>query len=114
MSPPAIQSVALPNSKEPGYSPIYRNVCSVDALAAYETSEVTTLYESFERSVKQQPKLDCLGRREYDKNTKVWGPYVWESYEQIHTRRNNFGAGLLNLFEQVSRVCISLWLSLMM
>jgi long-chain acyl-CoA synthetase len=111
MSPqaPAIQGVALPNSKEPGYSPIYRNINSVDSIPAYETSDVTTLFESFETSVKRQPKTDCLGHREYDKNTKVWGPYVWQSYEQIHARRNNFGAGLLTLFEEVSRVCVLCW-----
>jgi long-chain acyl-CoA synthetase len=101
---PSVQSVALPNSKEPGYSAIYRNAKYPDALQLYETSEVTTLFESFERSVKRNPKNDCLGHREYDRASKGWGPYVWQSYEDIHGRRNRFGSGLLSLFEQFTRV----------
>jgi len=104
MSLPAIQGVALPNSKEPGYSSVYRNARAVDGIMPYETPEVTTLFESFERSSKTSPKSDCLGHREYDKVTKVWGPYVWQSFETVQERRNNFGSGLLGLYEQVARV----------
>lgn len=104
MTPPAIQGIALPNSKEPGYSSIYRNAKYPDAIQPYETSEVTTLFESFERSVKTIPQRDCLGHREYDRHTKVWGPYVWETYEEIQGRRNKFGSGLLSLFERVAKV----------
>jgi len=104
MVPPAIQSVAVPNSKEPGYSPVYRNAKYADKLQAYETSEVTTLYESFERTAKKHPKSDCLGSRPYDPVTKIWGPYVWQNYEQIHARRTNLGGGLLNLFDHLACV----------
>jgi hypothetical protein len=106
--PPAIQSVAVPNSKEPGYSPIYRNAKYPDKLQAYETSEVTTLFESFERSAKQYPKNDCLGTRPYNPATKTWGPYVWESYETVHKRRTNLGGGLLTLFERLAHVILML------
>jgi long-chain acyl-CoA synthetase len=108
MTPPSIQSVQVPNSKEPGYSSIYRNAKYPNELQPYETSEVTTLFESFERSVKQSPKKECLGHREYDRTTKIWGPYLWETYEDIHIRRNKFGSGLLGLFEQVAKVLGSL------
>ena len=104
MPPPAIQGVALPNSKEPGYSSIYRNVRALDGIKKVDAPEVTTLFESFERSVKQAPKSDCMGHREYDRATKVWSPYIWQSYETVQQRRNNFGSGLLNLFEEVARV----------
>jgi len=104
MSPPALQGIQVPNSKEPGYSFVYRNAKYPDKLQPYETAEVTTLFESFERTVKNTPKNDCLGHREYDKTTKTWGPYVWESYEATHARRNKFGSGVLGLFEQVARV----------
>ena len=104
MTPPAVQGIQVPNSKEPGYSSIYRNAKYPDVLQPYETIEVTTLFESFERSVKQNPKSDCLGHREYDKNTKTWSSYVWETYEDIHKRRDKFGSGLLGLFEQLARV----------
>lgn len=117
MPPPTIQGVALPNSKEPGYSSIYRNARSVDGIMPYETSEVTTLFESFERTVKTGPKNDCMGHREYDPVTKIWGPYVWQSYETVQQRRNNFGSGLLNLFEQVASVhtllCFCFFLALL-
>jgi long-chain acyl-CoA synthetase len=72
----------------------------------YETPEVTTLFESFEKSARTAPKSDCMGHREYDRVTKAWGPYVWQSYEQVQERRNKFGSGLLSLFEQVARVYI--------
>lgn len=104
MSPPAIQGVALPNSKQPGYSSIYRNVRAVDGIKKVDAPEVTTLFESFERSVKQAPKSDCMGHREYDRVTKVWSPYIWQSYETVQQRRNHFGSGLLSLFEEVARV----------
>ena len=106
MGPPAIQGVQVANSKEPGYSYVYRNARYVDKLQPYETSEVTTLFESFERSVKTNPKNDCLGHREYNKTTKTWGPYVWESYEAIHARRTDLGSGLLGLFEQTAKVLV--------
>jgi len=102
--PPAIQGIALPNSKEPGYSSIYRNAKFPDVLQPYETSEVTTLYESFERSVRQNGKNDCLGHREYDRATGIWGPFIWETYEQIQARRNAFGSGLVGLFDRVVAV----------
>ena len=68
--------------------------------------EVTTLFESFEKSVKEAPKNDCIGHREYDRTTKVWSPFIWQSYEAVQQRRNRFGSGLLNLFEAVARVHI--------
>ena len=104
MGAPEIQCITLPNSKEPGYSSIYRNARYPNELQRYETPEVTTLFESFERSVKRNPKSECLGRREYNKITKAWGPYVWETYEEIHTRRNHFGSGLLTLYERFAQV----------
>lgn len=105
MPPPAVQGIAVPNSKEPGYSSVYRNAKYPDALQAYDTPEVRTLFESFERAVRLYPKHDCLGHREYDRPTKTWGPYVWESYEEIHARTARLGSGLLNLYEQVAKVC---------
>jgi long-chain acyl-CoA synthetase len=104
MAPPAIQGITVPNSKEPGYSSVYRNAKYPDALLPYETSEVTTLYESFERTVKKNPNNECLGHREYDRNTKMWGPYVWETYQAVQARRDKFGSGLFSLFEEVDKV----------
>jgi long-chain acyl-CoA synthetase len=109
--PPSPQGVVVPNSKEPGYSSIYRNVNYPNELQPYERSEVTTLFESFERSVKEGPKRECLGHREYNKATKTWGPYVWETYEDIYHRRNRFGSGVLTLFEQVAKVESLLWIN---
>jgi len=114
MAPPAIQGVQVPNSKVPGYSAIYRNTLFAEKLQPYETSEVTTLFESFERSVRNGPKHDCLGHREYSKATGEWGPYVWQTYEQIHKRRNDFGSGVLQLFEQFAKVSISLLIPLIL
>jgi long-chain acyl-CoA synthetase len=104
MPPPSVQGIQVPNSKEPGYSSIYRNAKYPDGPLSCETSEVTSLFESFELTAKQYPKNDCLGHREYDKHTKTWTPYVWETYEEIQSRRNKLGSGLLSLFEQFSRV----------
>jgi long-chain acyl-CoA synthetase len=100
----APQAIALPGSKEPGYSSIYRNAKFRDALIRSPENDVTTLFEAFEKSVKERPRERCMGQREYDRVTKTWGPYVWHSYEGIQARRNNFGSGILTLFEQVARV----------
>jgi long-chain acyl-CoA synthetase len=46
------------------------------------------------------PKQKCLGHRPYDPVTKTFGPYVWQDYETVQTRRKNFGAGLVHLHRQ--------------
>ena len=109
MGVPEVQCITVPNSKEPGYSAVYRNAKYPDQLQAYETSEVRTLYESFEQSVKKFPKHDCLGSREYNKVTKSWGPYVWKSYEEIHAWKTHIGGGLLTLFDQLAHVKFPGW-----
>jgi hypothetical protein len=108
MSPPAVQGIAVPNSQEKGYSSVYRSVYAADGLKKYETEEVTTLYESFERAVRLGPKQQCLGRRTYDRATKVWGPYIWQTYEEVQAIRNNVGGGLLTIFEQLAHVSFSI------
>lgn len=59
------------------------------------------------------PKYNCLGARVWDPKTKTFGPFVWETYEQVHKRRANFGAGLVELHRAVGVVgkqyAVGLW-----
>lgn len=45
--------------------------------------------------------------------TKTFGPYLWETYAAIQTRRTNFGVGLVTLLEQVgvngTQYAVGLW-----
>ncbi|KAF2861252.1 acetyl-CoA synthetase-like protein [Piedraia hortae CBS 480.64] len=95
-------SVSLPGTETPGRSPIYRHWRIKDeSMLKTLDPTVTTLHEAFEQSWQRVPRHNCLGYRPYDAKTKSWGPFVWESYEQIAKRRTDFGAGLIALHEAV-------------
>ncbi|PSK41092.1 hypothetical protein C7M61_000764 [Candidozyma pseudohaemuli] len=87
-------AVALENSKEPGYSPIYRNKAAVDGLINVPHPALTTLYETFECSASVFADKKAIGVR-HKRSDGLYGPYEWETYAQVSARKRNFGAGLL-------------------
>jgi long-chain acyl-CoA synthetase len=99
---PSPQAVPVPNSKVPGRSAVYRNVLSQhDITKVHLAPPIQTAFEGFETGCRNKPNHPCLGHREQDPATGTWGPYLWETYEEIRARRNHFGSGLMNIYRDV-------------
>lgn len=87
-------AVPLPDSKEPGYSAVYRNKGAVNGLINLPHPALTTLYETYETSASVYANRNAIGvRRKLEDG--LFGPYEWETYSQISERKRNFGSGLL-------------------
>ncbi|BFZ55509.1 medium-chain fatty acid-CoA ligase faa2 [Savitreella phatthalungensis] len=91
--------VALPGTARPGFSAIYKHGKYTNVQFGTDEFKTTTAYEAFNRGLRKSPTGDCLGHRPYDPATKTWGKYVWQTYEQVAKRRDEFGAGLVKLHE---------------
>ncbi|KAJ3310858.1 Long chain acyl-CoA synthetase 7 peroxisomal [Blyttiomyces sp. JEL0837] len=90
------QMVAMPNTKEDGYSPIYRNSLTSNELL-HDLPGAKTLHEVFEHGMKQAgPNADFLGERKKLPNGS-WSPYIYQTWSQIATRRKNLGSGMRSL-----------------
>lgn len=87
----------LPNSRQPGYSSVYRNVASPDKVLSTWHPKIGTLYDMFEATVERYPKRNCLGQRYFRPETKTWSEYKFETYEEIALRRTHFASGLVNV-----------------
>lgn len=94
-------SVAVPGSEKSGRSAVYRHWRRPDGLLYSLDPKVSTAHEMFEEGVRFRPTSKCLGHRPYDPHTKIFGPYVWQTYSEVQKRRTDFGAGLVNLLESI-------------
>ncbi|CAG8635725.1 11755_t:CDS:10, partial [Cetraspora pellucida] len=63
--------------------------------------EVKTLYDNFQFGLKISTDRNCIAHRPYNKITKRYEGYVWQTYRQVAERFTNFGSGLLHLSESV-------------
>lgn len=91
-------SVELTNSKQTGYSSIYRNAAAVDGLISNPHPSLTTLYELFEQAVSNFPQKDSLGFRTRLSDGQA-GPYVFENYATTKERRDNLGSGIFFILQ---------------
>jgi long-chain acyl-CoA synthetase len=81
-----------PNGKTT--SPEFRNVVAKDGFAKLEG--VSTLYESFQNSVKKYPNNECLGWRPTDKDGNA-GPFKWLTYAQTAAKVEDIASGLAHV-----------------
>lgn len=96
------QAVTVPNSEQPGFSPVFRNALLPDDLLLTDDPKIQTLYDSFNRGVSRNPEGPCVGHRKWDPSTKTYSnTYYWQTYKEIQSRRDQFGAGLLKIREEV-------------
>lgn len=86
-------AVELPNSREEGYSGIYRNGGAVEELKTFPHPSLTTLYELFEHAIGNFPNKDSLGTRSKLPDGGV-GPYVFETYIETKQKRDDLGSGI--------------------
>lgn len=98
--PGSPQGVAVPDSKLPGRSAVYRHWRREgSSLPDYFDPNVSSAFEFFEQTAKSQPNARCLGYRPYNGSTKSFDSYVWYTYERVLERSTNFGKGLVELLE---------------
>ncbi|EGW31527.1 uncharacterized protein SPAPADRAFT_62114 [Spathaspora passalidarum NRRL Y-27907] len=86
-------AIPIPNTKEPGFSSVYRNAYSPDNLIGVPYPSLDTLYNLFEYSVEVNGDKRAFGTRVKNADG-TFGEYVFEDYNTIHKRRNNFGSGI--------------------
>eukprot|EP00004_Rigifila_ramosa_P001964 TRINITY_DN1198_c0_g1_i1.p2 TRINITY_DN1198_c0_g1~~TRINITY_DN1198_c0_g1_i1.p2 ORF type:complete len:700 (-),score=161.39 TRINITY_DN1198_c0_g1_i1:20-2119(-) len=94
--PPAFHSYVVPNSAQPGSSPIYRNPASVQGLLRTWSPEIRTAYDSFSTAAKTHASKPMLGTREYLPGGKR-GDYKWKTYAQIQQDVTALGSALVQL-----------------
>lgn len=108
-------ALPIPGSEQPGCTPIYRNFRFVQGpvLQALDP-EALTLHASFDKTAKRFPSQHCLGYRPWDGAKKIFeNRLIWMDYAKVAERRQNFGAGVLQLHRQAGigndRYGVGLW-----
>lgn len=98
--PPLLLSkaIALPNSEEKGYSPIYRSAYSPDKLITKMHPSLDTLYALFEFGYQFYKDRRAFGVREKLPDGTA-GRYQWQNYHTVRRRRNNLGSGIFFVLE---------------
>ncbi|KAF1997165.1 long-chain-fatty-acid-CoA ligase/ protein binding protein [Amniculicola lignicola CBS 123094] len=94
-------SVPIPGSQTADKSAVYRHWRFTEGpLLEVLDPKINTAHAAFENSATRYPQNNCLGHRPYDPVTKTYGPYQWQSYEVVQTRRKNLGMGLVHLHRE--------------
>jgi long-chain acyl-CoA synthetase len=108
MTPPPAGSpygLPLPNSATANRSPVYRHWMFRDKplLSTFEP-ELPTIYHLVEDAAIRFAKLRCLGWRSWDVAKQDWtDKFEWINYAQFRERKNNLGAGIVELQDRIGR-----------
>ncbi|RKP10848.1 hypothetical protein THASP1DRAFT_27387 [Thamnocephalis sphaerospora] len=96
------QTVPVPGSARPGQTAVYRSKRAgvTASLLVDDGTGVTTCYDNFLHTVERYGTQPAFGYRPYDRLKREHGPYVWESYNQVAKRIEDFGAGLTHLYAE--------------
>lgn len=95
----------LPGSEKPNRTSVYRHWQFRDKplLSTFEP-ELPTAYHLMEDSAIRHAHKRCLGWRSWDSKTQDWtGSYEWMNYAQFRERKNNMGAGIVEIHERLNR-----------
>jgi long-chain acyl-CoA synthetase len=90
-------SIALPNSQQPGRTPVYRHHRASNGLLETLDPSVSTAHEMFEQAAQRFPHAPCLGYRPYNTAKRAYDNYEWIDYETVRKRRSDLGAGIVEL-----------------
>ncbi|KAI3625551.1 hypothetical protein CBS9595_000912 [Malassezia furfur] len=89
------QTVAVPGSKEEGFSEIYKNA------AFPEVSADTTAYDLFLKGYNMDPNANCLGHRPWDEaKGDLADHFSWRTYADTETERTALGSAMSAWVEQ--------------
>lgn len=92
------QGVAAPGTEQPGQTPHYRNAI-YGLLDPDAPTYPKTLQDIFNNGYAFNPDANLLGHRPVlSKSPLKFGPYVWQTYRQVDTRRRRIGSALHRLF----------------
>lgn len=92
------QASPLSGTSRINTSPIYRSTLSHKQLVTCTDHNLKTYFDHFHFAVRMWPNNHCLGSRPFDSNLQQWqNTYVWETYQQVFDRAQNFGSGILSL-----------------
>ncbi|PVV04097.1 hypothetical protein BB560_001419 [Smittium megazygosporum] len=92
----------LPNSAEPGYTPILTSPIDERELYSGDFAKVDTVHDIFIRAVNAAPSAGHLGYRPYNHKTGEYGDYVFYSYAETYERAANIGSGLIQIAQGVA------------
>ncbi|KAI8322407.1 acetyl-CoA synthetase-like protein [Martensiomyces pterosporus] len=95
-----MKSYLVPNSAQPGYSPIMRHRDHKDGKLTHNYDGVTTLYESFQRAVRIRGGRPFLGTRRFNPITQRFGDYEWITTTEAAELVEHFGSGLDHVYEK--------------
>lgn len=94
------KGVALAGSKKPGYSHVFRNSVSPNALKWALAPGIETYAEMFSHTAKRRPQDPCFAFRQYDYEKKVSAPeFSTLSYGEVDELKRNFASGLFFLLQ---------------
>ncbi|WFD30307.1 long-chain-fatty-acid--CoA ligase [Malassezia sp. CBS 17886] len=89
------QMVAVPGTKEEGFTPIFQNAAFPQTLSRLPA------YDLFTRGYSIDPNANCLGHRPWDeKNGCLANHFVWRSYADVETERTALGSATTCWAEQ--------------
>ncbi|KAI9170968.1 Long chain acyl-CoA synthetase [Paramyrothecium foliicola] len=96
--------VPIPGSERPGRTAIYRHHRFRDSeLMTTVDPEVHSYHDLFESAAKKWPNKPCLGARTWNPATRSHHErYDWLTYAQVRERKNNFGAGIVELHRAIN------------
>ncbi|KAG6015520.1 hypothetical protein E4U43_005159 [Claviceps pusilla] len=95
--------VPVPGSERPGRSAVYRGwrFRDRDLLTTFDP-EIRSLHDLFEAAARKRPNKKCMGVRKWNATTQTWADtFEWMTYSQAAERRNNFGAGLVEIHNRI-------------
>ncbi|KAK0706860.1 hypothetical protein B0T26DRAFT_680480 [Lasiosphaeria miniovina] len=96
-------ALPVPGTERPNRTAAYRHWRFVNGplLDTFNPAH-QTFHDLFEHSASTYPNRRCLGTRPWNPVTKTFEPkYVWISYGEVAERRKNFGAGIVELHNQI-------------
>ncbi|KAH8883347.1 long-chain fatty-acid-CoA ligase [Thozetella sp. PMI_491] len=96
-------SVALPNSKKPGRSDVYRHWLFTDSLLETIDPNILTAHDMFEATARSNPNSEYLGHRPYDSVHLCYRPWQWLDFKTVQKRKDNVGKGLVEIHERHGR-----------
>lgn len=95
-------SVFQPGTESEGRTAVLRHWRFRDGpLLRTIDPEIHTAHELFAATAKRQPNARCLGHRPWDPVKKEFGRYEWITYGETARRRQNIGAGIVELHKSI-------------
>ncbi|AQZ14747.1 FAA2 (YER015W) [Zygosaccharomyces parabailii] len=92
------QAIAVPDSQEGGYGPVYRSVLSPERQVSCFDISLPSFYHHFQLCTRLWPSNECLGVRPLNAQTGTYSDrYEYITYAQVEERSRHLGSGIMSL-----------------